>query len=58
MGAAHAPDSVGLTQRAGGEDDRVRAGSADDDLLDAGRAGGDHAHDDGRGYGAAAAGGT
>ena len=46
LGAAHAVDLVDAAQRAGGEDHRVGAGRADDDLLDPGHARGDDAHDD------------
>jgi hypothetical protein len=56
VGAAHRVDGVGPAQRARREDQGMGARRADDDLVDARGAGGDHAHDDRRGIWRAAAG--
>ncbi len=56
LGAADAEDAVGPAQRGGGEDDRVRAGRGDDDLVDLGGPRGHHAHDDGARVGVPSAG--
>ena len=56
MRPADAVDLVDAAERAGGEDHRMPAGRADDDLVDAGRLRGDRAHHDAARVGRAAAG--